>query len=70
MHTGIAIQTLSVKLASSDQVFEKNITDPISLDNLEYIGQRNVFSVYFNGLSADTTYNVTITDLDEQRILK
>ena len=36
---------------------------------MEELGQRNVFSVHFNGLSANTLYNVTIIDIDETKIL-
>ena len=37
---------------------------------MEYIGQRNVFSVYFDGLTPDSLYNVTVENTDTKVVLQ
>ncbi len=32
------------------------------MDNVESIGQRNIYSVLFAGLTADTTYKLEVSD--------
>lgn len=63
VHAGSDLGILLFKLRRNGaEVDSKNSSAPLKLDNVESIGQRTVHSVLFTGLTADTTYDLEVTD--------
>ena len=62
VHTGTNIGSLVVSLHGPDQNFVHNLTNPISLTEVEYIAQRNIYSAYFDQLSPSTNYEVRLSN--------
>ena len=62
-HTGTNVNSLSFILKLGDTlVFNKTIKDPIVMDNVESIGQRNIYSVLFDSLTPNTLYTLILYD--------
>lgn len=58
-HAGLKVPNLVFTLKLNNVVIaSKNITSPVRMDNVESIGQRNVYSTLFSGLNPDTTYQL------------
>ena len=68
-HTGIDVNNLTITLTTGASTVTKNITNPLSLTNLESALQRNVHHAYFDQLTPNSLYNLTITNTDDGTVL-
>ena len=68
-HTGIDVGNLTITLTTGASTFTQTITNPLSLASLEPILQRNVHHAYFDKLTPDSLYNITVTNTDNGVVL-
>lgn len=67
-HTGTDITNLTIILTEraankeAAEIFNLTNSRPYELTDIEYIGKRNIFTLFFEGLRPGTVYNVLAKD--------